>query len=512
MLRALSTVGGFTMMSRILGLVREIFMAAFLGTGPIADAFYLALRLPNMFRRIFGEGAFNSAFVPLFGRDLAEGNEEVAQRFARNAFAWLGGILLIATVVLIPGMPWFGRIIAPAAEAEIYVPMVSYARIMFSYLLCMALSAHLSGVLNTIGNFSMPAFAPVLLNVLMLIVLAIVVPVAHLSGDLYRIGELVSWSVCAAGFAQLLLLWVTCWRKGYRILPVRPTVTPRIRRLAKLMGPGVIAAGIQQINLLIGSAIASSQQDAVSSLNYADRLFQMPNGMIGAAFGVVLLPEVTRLLRSGDELGANDEIGRGVLFSMLLTLPAMMAFVVAPEAFIGPIYERIQFTADDTLHVSRTLAAFAVGLPAYVLIKVLQAGYFAREDTKSPMKIALVTVSVNIVASLCLFPIFSFVGIAIATSIAGWVNVLLLVIGLRGRMGLGPERRGKLTRTFFAAAVMGAVVWFANLGLESWFDGAQWQRVVAMLLVVGVGFSAYALLALGLKATSVAELKAGFRR
>lgn len=512
MLRALSTVGGFTMMSRILGLVREIFMAAFLGTGPIADAFYLALRLPNMFRRIFGEGAFNSAFVPLFGRDLAEGNREVAERFARNAFAWLGVILTVASLILIPGMPWFGRIIAPVAGPEIYEPMVSYGRIMFSYLLCMALSAHLSGVLNTLGTFSMPAFAPVLLNVMMLLVLAVIVPMAHLQGDLFRIGELVSWAVCVAGFAQLLLLWITCWRKGFRMLPTRPRMSPRIRRLGVLMGPGVIAAGIQQINLLIGSAIASSQQDAVSSLNYADRLFQMPNGMIGAAFGVVLLPEVTRLLRSGKELEANDEIGRGILFSMLLTLPAMVAFVVAPAAFIGPIYERLEFSAEDTLHVARTLAAFALGLPAYVLIKVLQAGYFARENTKSPMKIALVTVSVNVVASLVLFPLFSFVGIAIATSIAGWVNVLLLVIGLRGQMGLGRERVGKLIRTFFAAAAMGAVVWFAHLGLATWFEGAQWQRFIAMILLVGAGFSAYALLALGLKATSLTELKAGFRR
>lgn len=512
MLRALSTVGGFTMMSRILGLVREIFMAAFLGTGIVTDAFYAALRLPNMFRRIFGEGAFNSAFVPLFGRDLAEGNPEVAHRFARNAFSWLGGILLIATFILIPAMPWFARILVPLASPETFELVVAYARIMFSYLLCMALSAHLSGVLNSMRIFAMPAFAPVLLNVLMLVVLGIVVPMAHLQGNLKEIGRLVSWSVCAAGFAQLALLWGTCWSKGVRLYPVRPTMSPRIRRLGILMGPGVLAAGIQQINLVIGTAIASSQESAIGTLNYADRLFQMPNGMIGAAFGVVLLPEITRLLRTDDELGANDAIGKGLLLSMLLTLPAAVAFVATPEAFVGPIYERLEFSAADTIHVSRTLAAFALGLPAYVLIKVLQAGYFARENTKSPMKIAGVTVAVNVVASLILFRYFGFVGIAIATTIAGWVNVLLLVVGLRGKMGLGPERRSKLLRTLVAAVIMGVVLWFANQALATWFDGAQWQRAVAMILVVGVGFSAYALLALGLKATSIAELKAGFRR
>lgn len=512
MLRALSTVGGFTMMSRILGLVREIFMAALLGTSNVTDAFYLALRLPNMFRRIFGEGAFNSAFVPLFGGDLAAGNEETAHRFARNAFSWLGGVLIVATIILIPGMAWFGKIIAWKAGPETYDLMVGYARIMFSYLLCMALSAHLSGVLNTLKIFSMPAFAPVLLNVLMLLVLAVIVPVAHLQGELETIATYVSWSVCAAGFAQLALLWVSCWRNGVKIYPVMPKVTPGMRKLLVLMGPGVLAAGIQQVNLLIGSAIASSEESAVSSLNYADRLFQMPNGMIGAAFGVVLLPEITRLLRANDELGANDAIGKGVLFSMLLTLPAAVAFVCTPQAFVGPIYERLEFTSEDTRNVSLALTAFACGLPAYVLIKVLQAGYFARENTKSPMLIALMTVTVNTVGSVLLFEWIGFVGIAIATSVAGWINVLLLALGLRGQMGLGAERVGKLIRMFVAAAAMGAVIWFGNLGLASWFDGTQWQRVVAMILLVGAGFFAYVLLALGLKATSLTELKAGFRR
>ena len=511
MLRALSTVGGFTMMSRVLGMLREMFMAAFLGTSVFTDAFYLALRLPNMFRRVFGEGAFNSAFVPLFGRQLTEGKKDEAHHFARVAFSWLGGGLLLATLVIIPGMPWFGRIIAPVAGPEIYEPMVAYGRIMFSYLLCMALSAHLSGVLNTLGNFSLPAFAPVVLNILMLIVLAVIVPLAHLQGELMHIGTLVSWSVCAAGFAQLAMLWVGCWRCGVKIYPVVPKVSPEMKRLVVLMGPGALAASVQQINLFVGSAIASSTAAAVSSLNYADRLFQLPNGVIGVAFGVVLLPEITRLIRSDREIGANDAIGRGILFSMLLTLPAAMAFIVAPAAFVGPVYERFQFTAADTQAVSMALAAFAIGLPAYVLMKVLQAAYFARENTRSPMFMGMVNVAVNVVASLILFPRIGFVGIAIATSLAGWVNVVLLVIGLHGRLGLGPQRRRQLLRTFVAAAVMAGVVWLAHQGLMDWFAGSLWQRVGALVLVVGSGFSAYALLALGLKATSIQELKDGFR-
>ncbi|MEP4079092.1 murein biosynthesis integral membrane protein MurJ [Haloferula sp.] len=514
MLRALSTVGGFTLMSRILGLAREIFMAAFLGTSIVTDAFYLALRLPNMFRRIFGEGAFNSAFVPLFGREIAEGDIDGAHRFARNAFAWLGGVLLLATLILIPGMNWFGKLIAPFAKPDTYELVVSFGRIMFSYLLCMALSAHLSGVLNTLNVFSAPAFAPVLLNVLMLIVLAIIVPLAHLQDQLVTIGTLVSWSVCAAGFAQLCLLWVVAWRKGVKIYPVIPKMTPKIKRLALLMGPGVLAAGIQQVNLLVGSAIASSKESAVSALNFADRLFQMPNGLIGVAFGVVLLPEITRLLRTGDEDGANESIGRGVLFSMLLTLPAAVAFVMTPSSFVVPIYERGKFAIDGSAGpVSMALAAFAAGLPAYVLIKVLQAGYFARENTKSPMKLAIVTVTVNTIASVVLFRWIGFVGIAIATSLAGWLNVVLLAHGLRGSMGITPERKSQLFRVLLAALAMGVVVWFSARLMEPWFSsGIEWLRISAMLLLVAAGGAIYGALALVLKATSLAELKAGFKR
>lgn len=500
-------------MSRVLGLVREIFMAAFLGTSIVTDAFYAALRLPNMFRRIFGEGAFNSAFVPLFAREMAEGNEEAAHRFACNAFSWLGAILLIATAVLIPGMHWFARVLVPLAEPETFDLVVSYARIMFSYLLCMALSAHLSGVLNSLKIFAMPAFAPVLLNVLMLLVLAVIVPMAHLQGDLVRIGTLVSWSVCAAGFAQLLLLWVSCWRRGVRILPLMPKMTPRMRRLLMLMGPGVAAAGVQQINLVIGTAIASSEKSAIGSLNYADRLFQMPNGMIGAAFGVVLLPEITRLLRKGDELGANEAIGKGVYFAMLLTIPAALALATVPAAFVGPIYDRGQFAENEALvPVSMALAAFALGLPAYVLVKVLQAGYFARENTKSPMKIAAVTVTVNAVASLLLFPAIGFIGIALATSLAGWVNVVLLLFGLRGSVGLTPRRKSQLGRILLAALAMAAFLYFTFPALAVWFAGPEWQRIAAMLLLVTGGAVVYGSLAVVLKATSLAELKAGFRR
>ena len=499
-------------MSRLLGLAREVLIAALLSTSYVTDAFYIALRLPNMFRRIFGEGAFNSAFVPMFGRELAEGRIEEAHQIGRMAFSWLGGVLILGTLIIIPGMPWFAKILALKADKETFALVVAYGRIMFSYLLCMALAAHLSGVLNSLNIFSAPAFAPVLLNVMMLVVLAVVVPVAHLQGDLPAIGTWLSWSVCLAGFAQLGLLWIVTWRKGVKIYPIIPKMSPKMKRLFVLMGPGVVAAGIQQINLLIGTMVASSEKSAVSAITFAERLFQMPNGMIGAAFGVVLLPELTKLLRSGDQVGANDSVGRGIFFSMLLTLPAALAFLVAPAAFVGPLYQRVNFTIDDTLLVSPVLSAFALGLPAYVLIKVLQAGYFARENTLSPMKLALITATIGALASVVLFHYLGPLGIGLSTSIAGWVNVVLLAKGLRGSMGLTRARIGQLARIFLSAVVMGGVVWLGAQWLEDWFLGVQWQRIAAMLILVAIGGIAYGILIFLTKATSLSELKAGFRR
>lgn len=500
------------MVSRVLGLVREIFIAAFLSTSIFADAFYVALRLPNMFRRIFGEGAFNSAFVPLFNRELVETSSEEAERFASNAFSWLGGVLLAGTLVIIPGMPWFARILAPAAEPETYGWIVFYGQIMFSYLLCMALSAHLSGVLNSLRVFSMPAFAPVLLNVFMLVVLAVLVPLAHWRGERDMIGTALSWSVCLAGFAQLLLLWITCWRKGMRIRVIRPFRSDKIRRLVTLMGPGVISAGIYQLNVIISTMIASSKTGAPSSLNYVDRLIQLPHGLIGAAFGVVLLPEVTRLLRSGDEKAANNQVGEAIVFSMLLTVPAALAFAAVPADFVRTLYERVDFTAEQTARLAPALALYALGLPAYVLVKVLQTAYFSRENTMSPMKIAGVALVVNAILCLALFPRLGINGIAIGSTASGWTYVAMLVAGLKGHLGITRHRLHQLARILVAAVLMGGALLLTSRFLAPWLDGSEWQRVLSLGGLIVAGGAAYAFLALALRATSLHELKAGFRK
>lgn len=512
MLRALSTVGGFTMMSRITGMVREMLIGRIFGTTMFADAIYTAFALPNMFRRIFGEGAFNSAFVPLFNRELVEGNRESAERFANNAFSWLATVLLLGTLIAIPGMPYLAKALAPGFTEEALQVTTSYGRVMFSYLLCIALGAQLSGVLNSMKIFAVPAFAPVLLNLSMIAGLLIVVPLAHLNGRLFEVGQVISWSVFFAGIVQLTLLWATCRARDMKIRLVVPRMSPRIRRLLILMGPGVLAAGVQQVNNIIGRQIASGEEGIVGALSYADRLYQMPNGMIGAAFGVVLLPEISRLLRGGDECGAKQTMGDGVVFSMLLTLPAAAALMLVPEPFVRALYEGGKFGDESVRIVAGATTGFAAGLPAFVLMKVLQAGFFARENTKAPLLIAVVTVVVNIALSFLLFPWFKALGIAIATSAASWVNVGLLVLGLRGKIGLTRERLGRLVRILLAAGVMGVLVWFLAGWFEPLMEGAVWVKWMVLAALVGIGAAAYALLALALKATSLRELKAGFRR
>ncbi len=389
---------------------------------------------------------------------------------------------------------------------------VKLTQIMFVYLLCMALAAQLSGVLNTVKIFGMPAAAPIFLNLIFLVGLLVVVPILGWKDDPVGCSVVVAWCVFVAGFVQLGALWITCWRKGLPIRLCRPRFSPRIKKLFLLMVPGVAAAGIQQINLLIGGIIASFQEGAISFLYFSERIYQLPLGMIGIALGVVLLPEVTRRLRSGDELGAVSSMNRGIELALLITLPAAVAMVVMPSAIISTLFERNAFTAEDTRQTSMALAAFAIGLPGYVLIKVFQPGYFAREDTKRPMKMAGITVLVNIAFSLMLFPVFRHVGVAAATSVAAWVNVILLGLGLRGFWNMDARLKKRLPRLVLASALMGAVIVLVQWAIGDALSASPLLRAIRLGLLISIGSASYAAWVLALGVTSIAEFRRGFRR
>jgi putative peptidoglycan lipid II flippase len=472
--RSFATVSGFTAVSRVLGFVRDMLTALVLGTGPAADAFFVAFRLPNLFRSLFAEGAFNSAFVPLFTRNLQAEGKTGARMFAEEALSVLLAALLIVTIVAEIAMPWLVSLIAPGFRdnPEKFELAVLLTRITFPYLLCMSLTALIAGILNALGKFAAAAAAPILLNVILGASMLIAASLA-----LYNRPEaamMIAWAVTISGFAQLAFVTLAARRQGMDLGFRRPRLTPGVKRLFILAVPGVATAGITQINLFIGTMIASLSDSAVSYLYYADRINQLPLGIVGIAIGVVLLPELTQRLNAGEPDAAFHSHNRSLEFAMLLTLPAAVALMVVPGPIIQVLFQRGAFSAADTSAVSAALAAFAAGLPASVLIRVFLPGFFAREDTRTPMIYAGISAAVNITGSVALFFIIGHVGIAVATSLAAWTNAILLGATLLRRGHLRPDAnlRRRTVLTVLASAVMGGALWGASIPLDVLFEPA----------------------------------------
>lgn len=481
------TVGGATASSRVLGFIRDIFVAAALGTGPVADAFFVAFRFPNLFRRLFAEGAFNSAFVPLFARTLTEGGEEEARRFGREALSGLLTVLLLVIGVAEILMPLLMYVLAPgfSEDREKFDLAVLLTRIAFPYLALASLLALFSGVLNARGKFAAAAFAPALLNVVFIGALAFILT----SGlaDTPEAGIILSVATIIGGVLQLgVVVWASA-RIGLGLGLRRPRLTPGMRRLTRLAVPGVLAGGITQINIVVGTIIASLAPGAVSYLYYADRVYQLPLGIVGIAIGVVLLPDLTRQLRSGRDDVAGHTQNRALEFAMALTLPAAIALLVLAVPITRVLFERGEFTAADSSATAAALTAFAAGLPGFVLIKVFQPGFFAREDTHTPMWFAGVGLVVNVGLSLALFAALEHVGIAVATSVAGWVNALGLgyVLLRRGDFVADPGLRRRLPLILLASLLMGAALYVAGRVGDRWLgDPSILVRAVALAAIV----------------------------
>lgn len=505
LLRSSAVVSFFTMLSRVLGLVREIVLARYLGTGPIADAFFVAFRFPNLFRRIFAEGAFNAAFVPLFSKRLEEEGKEGALRFSEEAMSFLVTVLLLLTLAAQLAMPWFVLAIAGgfAADPEKFDLTVLLTRITFPYLLFMSVTALLGGLLNSLGRFIAAAAAPVLLNIILIIALIYATP--HLESA----GHAAAWGVFVAGLAQFGVVAWGAKRQGYlpRLRP--PKLTPGVKRLIKLGVPGVISGGITQVNILVGTQIASFQAGAVSLLAFADRLYQLPLGVVGIPIGIVLLPYLARQIAGGDLDGAERSQNRAVEYAMALTLPATAALIAIPVVLISVIYEGGAFTAQDSQLAGAALMGFAFGLPSFVLNKAFTPGFFAREDTKTPMIFAAISVVVNIVVSIALFQYIGFLGVAYGTSIAGWVNALLLGWELNRRGHFTPDARllSRLPRQVLASAAMGGGVWYAAQELEPLLSGGLLDKIGAAGAIILLGVGLYAILVFAVGGLRFSDLK-----
>ncbi|MCP1169710.1 murein biosynthesis integral membrane protein MurJ [Limimaricola litoreus] len=517
------TVGIWTLLSRVFGFARDIMIAGYLGAGPVAEAFLVAFSLPNMFRRFFAEGAFNMAFVPMFSKKVEAGED--AERFAQEAFAGMAFLLTLFTVIGILAMP--GLVFAMASgfvEDERFDLAVEYGRLAFPYILFISLAALVSGVLNATGRFMAAAAAPVLLNV---IFIAAVLVGAALGRDLseslglgldralgLRVGDTLAAAVPLAGLAQLALVWIAAKHAGFHLRLARPRMTPELKKLAAIAAPAALAGGVVQINLLVGRQVASFFDGAVAWLNYADRLYQLPLGVVGIAVGVVLLPDLSRRLRAGDEAGGRDAFNRAAEMSLALTIPAAVALVVIPVPLVSVLFERGAFTTDDTMATALTVAVYGLGLPAFVLQKALQPLFFAREDTKSPFRYALVAMLVNAVVAVGLAPVIGFIAAALGTTLAGWAMVWLLWRGSR-TMGSAAEWddrfRRRLWRICGASALMGVVL-LGCAALLGPFLATPMIRYMALALLVALGMAAYFGFGQLLGAFRLAEFRRAVRR
>ncbi len=506
MLRGILTVGIWTMASRLLGFARDVLIADRLGTGLVADAFFVALKLPNLFRRLFGEGAFNAAFVPAFAGTLASFGREPARRLAgevASALAvWLAGITVLGIVF----MPQLMVVLAPgfAALPAKLALTVTLTRIAFPYLMLMCLSALFGGMLNGLDRFAAAAGAPVLFNVFLIGAL-LLPPVAMLPTT----GHLLAAGLVLSGFAQLGVLVLAVRIAGMAPPCGWPRLTPGVRTVLRRMGPGVIGAGVTQLNVAVDTVIASLlPAGTVSVLYYADRVDQLPLGVIGVAVGTAILPLLSRQVRAGDKGLAITTLNHGIEYALVLTLPAALALSVAGGPIMSVLFARGAFDAMAAAKSAQALAAYAVGLPAYVLAKVFAPGFFARGDTATPVKIGLVAVALNLVLNLAFMRPLGHIGPPLATSIAAAFNAAALAVLLYWRGYFRPDAAlgGRLARMVLAAGAMTLVLLVLDPVLFAIAGGRPLLRAAALVMLVGTGLVGYGAAGQALGAFDLLEL------
>ncbi|RJF84092.1 murein biosynthesis integral membrane protein MurJ [Azospirillum cavernae] len=510
--RHILSVGGLTLASRVLGFVRDVLTAALLGAGPVADAFFVAFRLPNHFRALFAEGAFNSAFVPLFSGKLVEDGQAAAKRFAEEVMALLLAVQLVFVLGILAIMPQFMTVFAPgfSDEPEKFRLAVLFTSITFPYLLFIALVSLYGGVLNSMSRFGAAAAAPILLNLCLIAALVLATPLMPTAG------HALSWGVLLSGVVQFVYLAWDANKIGMGLRLVRPRLTADVKRFLAVLGPAALGAGLTQISLFADTLIASAlPTGAVSYLYYADRLNQLPLGVIGIAVGTVLLPEMSRRIKGGDEAGAVDSQNRAVEFSLVLTLPAAVAFLVAGLSIVAVLFQRGAFGPSDAAASAATLQAYALGLPAFVVIRSLVNGFYARQDTATPVRVALAAVAVNVALKLALMGPLAQVGLAVATSVSAWVNAGLLawLLTRRGLFRADARLRRNLPRMALAAGAMGGALWLAQERLSPWLTAnGLFERMAALILLCLVGLLVYGVAAAALGLVRPSDLSRLRRR
>lgn len=506
--RATATIGGFTAISRVAGLARDILMTGVLGAGLVADCFVVAFKLPNFFRRLFAEGAFNAAFVPLFTRRLTEDETgQTARRFAEETQAVLLTALLAFVAVIQICMPWVMYVLAPGFSGDPgkFGLAVELTRITFPYLLFISLVSLQGGILNACGKFAAVAGTPIILNLTMIAAMLWLVPP-------YPPGHTLAWAVTAGGVLQFLWLFGSLRSAGMGLRLRLPRLTADVRQLLKVMAPAAIGAGAMQVNLMIDLIIASFlPAGSISYLFYADRVNQLPIGVIGVAVGTALLPMLSRQVAAGQEQDSLSTMNRAMEMSLFLTIPCAVASMVVAEPLIATMFERGAFTAKDTWNTAMTLAVFSAGLPAYILVKILTPGFFARHDTVTPVRYSIITLVLNTLISLALMQTFAQLGLAAATAIASWTNVGLLTWGLmkRGHFKVDARLRRRFPRMLVAAAAMGLALWGMGTAFGPWSgpEVSELPRILKLAALVVVGMAVYAVVSQLTGALRLGELR-----
>ena len=501
--RTLGSVGGLTLASRILALVRDSLQARYVGANFASDAFLVAFRLPNMFRAFFAEGAFSSAFIPMFNRKLAEegGGRGAAFDFAERSLSVLFAFLAVMTVAMLAAAWPLTALLSGGFHRqhpthEQFAFAVALSRVTIPYLMLICLASLLGGILNSLDKFWVNAAAPILLNV------AMVAGLFAFHGTPAESARVQALTVPVGGVLQLAGLYAACRAAGVSLRPRMPRIDGDVKRLMKLILPAAIGAGAVQFNLVVSTALSGFLlgEGSISYIYYADRVNQLPLGMIGIGLGTILLPTISRLLSAGEDEQAMDTQNRGMELALFLTLPAMVALIVAAEPIVRGLFQYGHFDAADTVKCSWALAGFSIGLPSYVLVKVLTPGYYARHDTKTPVRYAIQSVGVNLLGNLILIPLLSrfgygHVGPPLATALSSTVNVWLLYTTLakRGYFVADARLKRRIPRLALAALLMGVAIFGVDQLLDPWLNGRIWERYAALVALVGAGVAVYGL-------------------
>jgi putative peptidoglycan lipid II flippase len=510
LIRSSLVVSGLTMVSRVLGFLRDLAVSYTMGASAsfAADAYNTALAFPNLFRRIFAEGAFAAAFVPAYAKSLAKDGEEVADILAADAMAVLAAATIAITLVAQLTMPWLMYVISPgfAHEPAKFKLAVILTQISMPYLPCMAIYAHLSGVLNARGKFIFSSLAPSLLNIGMLIA---ILPQHSAQGAAMA----ASWGVVGSGVAQVAMLWWGVRRTGAHVDIRLPRLTPDIKALISKAIPGAFAASATQINLFVTGFLASQINGGRTWLAFADRLYQLPLAMVGVAMGVALLPRLSRAVQANDQVGGQAAMDEAIGFSLAMTLPAAAALIAMPDFLIDGLFTRGEFHTYDARMTASVLFHYGWGVPAFVLQQLFTRAFFARGDTSTPMRFALVSVAANIVLGVALFHLVGVQGIAAATAAASWLNVAMMSATLVRRGAYNPSRAAmtRVAKLLFASVVT-AVLLSLAAAFRPDIQNVFHRKEIAVVATVLWGAAMYIGLLFALQAVTPDEIRGALRR